>query len=165
MQSAEDLDRQRLEAQRSKDEDMKRERAERSRKNAELVAQQKVTTVLLGMPFSLPEWFSCPAVLMQMTSLHLLSVELGYGIMPRADCFWNALSSRLSLPRGWKWFAKRQSTSMARRKGAWALAQPLQLNKPAKAGGAGGAGGRGGRGGEATLIHTCALKIRPLEES
>ncbi|KAL3145400.1 hypothetical protein ABBQ38_001647 [Trebouxia sp. C0009 RCD-2024] len=41
-QSAEDLDQQRLEAQRKKDADMKQERADRARKNAELVAQQKV---------------------------------------------------------------------------------------------------------------------------
>lgn len=42
MQSAEELDQQRLEAQRKKDADMKQERADRARKNAELVAQQKV---------------------------------------------------------------------------------------------------------------------------
>ncbi|KAL3145005.1 hypothetical protein ABBQ32_003507 [Trebouxia sp. C0010 RCD-2024] len=41
-QSAEELDQQRLEAQRKKDADMKQERADRARKNAELVAQQKV---------------------------------------------------------------------------------------------------------------------------
>ena len=42
MQSAEELDQQRLEAQRKKDAEMKQERADRARKNAELVAQQKV---------------------------------------------------------------------------------------------------------------------------
>ena len=42
VQSAEELDKQRLEAQRRKDEDMKQERAERAKKNAELVSQQKV---------------------------------------------------------------------------------------------------------------------------
>lgn len=42
MQSAEELDKQRLEAQQKRDAQMKQERADRAKKNAEVLAQQKV---------------------------------------------------------------------------------------------------------------------------
>lgn len=41
-QSAEELDKQRLEAQSKKDAQMKQERADRAKQNAELLAKQKV---------------------------------------------------------------------------------------------------------------------------
>lgn len=44
VQSAEELDKQRLEAQQKRDADMKQERADRAKKNAELLAKQKVCT-------------------------------------------------------------------------------------------------------------------------
>ena len=50
VQSAEELDKQRLEAQQKRDAQMKQERADRAKENAEQLAKQKVCTASVPSP-------------------------------------------------------------------------------------------------------------------
>ena len=72
VQSAEELDKQRLEAQQKKDAQMKQERADRAKKNAELLAKQKVCIASVAHPPRPPSRVFSPfAHWVRFTTIHV----------------------------------------------------------------------------------------------